>query len=179
MRRASSLLVLVGTLLACSSALGGSPHLGATATPVTTPTCVYRQNGALPDLSCTPGAVNRHVTQSNIHKTICVKGWTATIRPAANITGPEKLVSMRQYGFMFGSSPTGYEYDHLIPLELGGAPNATSNLWPEPHHPATGKGSYTKDGIENALRNAVCSGKITLALARREIRKDWTKVTIP
>ncbi|MGW4994883.1 hypothetical protein ACWEQ3_46110 [Streptomyces mirabilis] len=35
----------------------------------------------LPDSSCTPGSYNPNVTQSNIHSTICVSGWTATVRP--------------------------------------------------------------------------------------------------
>jgi hypothetical protein len=38
-------------------------------------------NLPLPDSSCTPGAYNPDVTQSTIHSTICVSGWTATARP--------------------------------------------------------------------------------------------------
>jgi hypothetical protein len=30
-------------------------------------------------------------------------------------------------------SPSNYEEDHFIPLELGGAPKNPKNLWPEPH----------------------------------------------
>ncbi|MGW4529241.1 hypothetical protein [Amycolatopsis sp. NPDC004378] len=35
----------------------------------------------LPDPACTPGALNPDVTQASIGSTICVSGWTATIRP--------------------------------------------------------------------------------------------------
>jgi hypothetical protein len=32
-----------------------------------------------------------------------------------------------------------YELDHLVPLEVGGAPSTATNLWPEPNsHPAPG-----------------------------------------
>lgn len=36
------------------------------------------------------------------------------------------------------------------------------NLWPESH-----RNSFKKDGLENSLNQRVCSGKITLANARR------------
>ena len=57
--------------------------------------------------------------QATIGRTICVSGWTKRVRPPERITEPEKLASMRAYGD--GASPHGYEYDHLVSLELGGA----------------------------------------------------------
>src|SRR5439155_11408184 len=36
--------------------------------------CGLRDNGALQDRSCTPGAIDPHVTQADIHSTICVSG---------------------------------------------------------------------------------------------------------
>jgi hypothetical protein len=44
----------------------------------------------LPDSSCTPGSYNPDVTQSNIHSTICVSGWTDTVRPSTSYTNPLK-----------------------------------------------------------------------------------------
>jgi hypothetical protein len=35
----------------------------------------------LPDPVLTPGAINLNVTQENIQQTVCVKGYTKTIRP--------------------------------------------------------------------------------------------------
>lgn len=134
--------------------------------------CHYRADGALPDATCTPGAINHAVTQQTIKKTICKQGWTATIRPPASVTEPEKFASMRAYG---DSTAVGeaakYEYDHLIPLELGGAPNDTRNLWPERR--AGTDGSYAKDKRENRLRVLVCLGTVKLAAARRLMRTDW------
>jgi len=37
----------------------------------------------LPNSHVTPGALNPSVTQANIHSTICVRGYTKTIRPPA------------------------------------------------------------------------------------------------
>jgi hypothetical protein len=52
------------------------------------------------------------------------------VRPAVSITRKEKIASMAAYGATGPSSS--YEYDHLVSLELGGAPNDPRNLWPEP-----------------------------------------------
>ncbi|MBV8598881.1 MAG: hypothetical protein JO017_08675, partial [Actinobacteria bacterium] len=56
-----------------------------------------------------------------------------------------------------------YQEDHLISRELGGSPTDPRNLWPEPYPRAS-----AVDRIENELNAAVCSGKLTLADARRE-----------
>lgn len=150
---------------------------------LTTPTYTYtvptschaRDNGALPDPSCTPGLDNHVVVQSTINKTICVKGWTSTIRPPVSYTEPLKFKLMKAYGD--GSNARDYELDHLIPLELGGSPTSPKNLWPEPHNIVfNGKqeGSYLKDGLENSLRSQVCNGTMKLSAARQEMRSgSW------
>jgi hypothetical protein len=137
------------------------------------PKCKYRARGALPSATCTPGAAYSGVTQRTIKKTICVKGWTDTVRPASSITSRMKLKSMQEYGAT--GSPSAYEYDHLIPLQLGGALDNPRNLWPEPHqiNGANSLGSFDKDGAESHLRALVCAGKMKLAAARRIMRTDW------
>lgn len=151
---------------------------GATTTtpsPATTQRapCRYRAAGALPDRRCTPGAVNRAVTQRTIRTTICTPGWAASVRPDVSVTEPWKFRAMRAYGVstMPGQAQQ-YEYDHLIPIELGGAPLDTRNLFPQPHEPAA-TGSYAKDKVENRLKAEVCAGTVTLAAARKAIRTDW------
>lgn len=119
---------------------------------------------SLPDLKCTPGAADPRVTQANIQSTICVKGYTATVRPPVSVTGPEKLQSQKDYGY---TSNVAGEYDHLTPLELGGSSD-TKNLWFE-----AGKIPNPKDQVENRLHKEVCSGQITLQTAQSEIVKDW------
>jgi hypothetical protein len=119
-----------------------------------------------PDPHCTPGALNPAVTQETIRQTICVAGWTSTVRPPESITEPEKKASLTAYG---DSGPLGaYEYDHLIPLELGGATNDRRNLWPEP-----GGSPNPKDSVESWLRERVCDGRMSLAAAQRAIARDW------
>jgi hypothetical protein len=127
----------------------------------------------LPDKQCTPGALNPDVKQSTINNTICKKGWTKTVRPPTNVTNPMKLTSMAEYGD--SDDKSNYEYDHLISLELGGAPASTKNLWPEPHETSDDHGSFVKDGIENHLKQAICDGDMKLRHAQHIIRTDWRK----
>lgn len=153
----------------------------ATATPVASPPivqseCNYRTGARgepLPDPVCTPGAINPDVTQANINETICKSGWTDTIRPPVSVTGPLKQSLMMKYHTIDPSSRV--ELDHLISLELGGAPSDVHNLWPEPPDPnSTSTGvNNNKDLVENAAKRAVCAGRIPLAQAQEVIAKDW------
>jgi hypothetical protein len=119
-----------------------------------------------PDPRCTPGALNPAVTQRTIARTICHPGWTATVRPPESITEREKRASLAAYG---EAGPLhDYEYDHFVPLELGGATNDARNLWPEP-----GSSPNRKDAVESELRRAVCERRISLAAAQREIVRNW------
>src|SRR4249920_1594275 len=102
--------------------------------PIATAGCSSR-NG-LPDARCTPGATDPRVTQSNIARTICVPGYTKTVRPRVSMTTPIKRTQLVAYGDRGPLSS--YELDHLIPLELGGAPASVANLWPEPWQGALG-----------------------------------------
>ena len=119
-----------------------------------------------PDPSCTPGARDPAVTQTTIDRTICVRGWTETVRPPESVSEREKWASMAAYGDT--GSMDGYEYDHFVPLELGGATNDPRNLWPEP-----GASPNPKDAVEDRLRLAVCNRSISLARAQREIVENW------
>lgn len=159
--------------LAATSALAltlAGLAVGATATPALAGTCSQAYL-PLPDPSCTPGSYNPDVTQSTIHSTICVSGWTTTVRPPTSYTNPLKAQGIIDYGYS-DTSMSDYEEDHLVPLELGGAPSDPANLWPEPHYGV--KTAYTKDGVETKLKNAVCGGQITLSSARSAIRTNWT-----
>jgi hypothetical protein len=119
-----------------------------------------------PNPGCTPGALNPAVAQATIDRTICTDGWTETVRPPESVTEQEKAASMAAYGDT--GSLSRYEYDHFVPLELGGATNDSRNLWPEP-----GASPNPKDAVENELRSEVCDGQISLVAAQREIVKDW------
>jgi hypothetical protein len=119
-----------------------------------------------PDPRCTPGALNPAVTQATIGQTICRSGWTDTVRPPESVTEREKVASMAAYGDR--GSPADYEYDHFVPLELGGATNDPRNLWPEP-----GASPNPKDAVEDALNAKVCGRRMTLAHAQQAIVANW------
>jgi hypothetical protein len=127
----------------------------------------------LPDAGCTPGAVDQAVTQDNIQQTICVANYTARVRPPTSYTTPLKQTLMPAYG-LAGLAIADFELDHLISLELGGAPRDVANLWPEPW---TGSlNARQKDVVETFLRTQVCRNAITLGEAQREIAVDWVAV---
>jgi hypothetical protein len=128
----------------------------------------------LPDPSCQPGATYSAVTQSTIGSTICVSGWTSTVRPPSSYTTALKITQIAQYGYS-DTSTADYEEDHLIPLELGGNPTSVLNLWPEPRYDTGGTTltSSSKDSVENKLKKAVCAGTVTLAAARSAIATNW------
>ena len=107
----------------------------------------------------TPGVLNPDVTQATIGSTICVHGWTKTIRPPTDYTNALKVRQMREYGV--GGQPSDYQEDHLISLELGGHPTDPRNLWPEPYPRAS-----AVDAIENELNRRVCSGDLSLERAQ-------------
>jgi hypothetical protein len=107
----------------------------------------------------TPGVVNPEVTQATIGSTICVRGWTRTIRPPTDYTNELKARQLREYGVH--GPPSAFQEDHLISLELGGHPTDPRNLWPEPYPRAA-----EVDRIENELNDKVCSGELTLAEAQ-------------
>jgi hypothetical protein len=112
------------------------------------------------------------VSQANITTTICRHGYTASIRPPVRVTDREKLASAAAYTYT-GSLYTA-EFDHLIPLELGGDPNDPANLWAQPNDRAGATTTYnTKDTLEDDLNRRVCSGEMTLATARRAIATNW------
>lgn len=128
--------------------------------------CVSAFAGILPTV---PGALNPGVTQANIKQTVCVPGWTKTVRPPVSVTGKIKRALLAKES---DKNAANYELDHLISLQLGGAPADIANLWLEPY--AGPCGARHKDVIETALKREVCAGRLTLEQAQQAIRTDWT-----
>ncbi len=139
--------------------------------PDKTSGCV--SSGGLPDPECTPGALNPAVTQQTIGTTICVAGYSESVRPPTSYTSPLERQLLVAYG-QGGASPADFELDHLISLELGGAPRDVANLWPEPY--AGDVNARQKDRVENYLHSQVCSGARLLSEAQRLIATDWVSV---
>lgn len=123
-----------------------------------------RRSQGLPDPACTPGSV---LTQDAA--TVCRAGYAAGVRDVSAATRRAVLAAYDDVDPPRGA----YELDHLIPLELGGG-NDAANLWPEPALGA--RNAYDKDLAENALRGAVCGGRIALVEAQRTMATDWRTV---
>ena len=163
----------IGTLFALAALpaavwaqdFGGVEHQGAYGV-------VHPIADARPHADLTPGAIDPRVTQDDIHETICVRGYTRTVRPQEEYTGHLKRRQIREYGYT-DRRLRDYEEDHLIPLEIGGNPTDPRNLWPEPRHVLGGWGAKRKDKLENTLHRLVCRGRLPLVQAQREIAGDW------
>jgi hypothetical protein len=120
----------------------------------------------LPDPAKTPGVLNPAVTVSTIKTTICVHGWTSTVRPVVGVT--DKL---RKADTPAGFAPGDGELDHLVSIEDGGAPADTKNLWwmrYKDHY-----GARVKDVLETKVSRQVCAGKLTLDQARAALLPNW------
>ena len=130
-----------------------------------------------PDPIRTPGVKNPDITQDNIRETICNPRWsTKSVRPPASYTNRLKIEQIREYGYS-DFTLKDYEEDHFIPLELGGNPTDSRNLWPEPMETSIPDGgAHSKDKVENYLHAEVCAGSLTLEQAQREITEDWYRV---
>jgi hypothetical protein len=144
--------------------------VGGASTQVTAARKCHSRAG-LPDLRCTPGALNPDVNKRNLALTICVPNWTDTIRPPTSYTDNLKAQGIEDYGYE-DKRLSSYEEDHLIPLSVGGSPRSPENLWPEPYSGAFG--ARTKDKLERFLHKRVCDGLIRLSKAQKAFR-DWKR----
>jgi hypothetical protein len=175
LRRVAALLAVPALaalgLFGLSAAAAPAAHADSAAATATCSTAYL----PLPDPSCTPGVLNPDVTQDTIDSTICVSGWTSTIRPSTSYTNKLKAEGIVAYGYS-DTTMADYEEDHFLPLELGGSPTDPANLWPEPRYATDSSGltSSSKDSVENKLKTAVCNGTVTLADAQNAIMTDWT-----
>jgi hypothetical protein len=139
-----------------------------------------------PNRRATPGALDPRITQATIHDTICQPAYLDTVRPSIAYTDPIKDKMLADHHLPGGVQH--YELDHFIPVELGGHPTSTRNLWMEPYGdathplrssdkwPADGSilaGANQKDEVETTLNKHVCEGTITLKNAQDKIRTDW------
>lgn len=114
-------------------------------------------------------ALNPAVTQATIAETICMTGWTRTIRPYVSEMKMIKAELLAAIGEPI-EHRNRYELDHIIPLALGGAVIDRRNLALQPIEEA-----HQKDAVEACLSSLVCQGKIELEDAQSAIWEDWRK----
>jgi hypothetical protein len=117
---------------------------------------------SVPDESLTPG-VTREVTKEDI----CSPGVREGFYPIpANVA-----VSVFQQYRIENPQPRSYEVDYLITPSLGGADDIR-NLWPQPY--ASGEwNAHVKDALEHHLHDLVCTGRLDLKTAQRDIASNW------
>jgi hypothetical protein len=164
--RRTLVFVALLTVAGCSSGGAGSASSTSTATvggavvaaSTTTASSHLRPPGAVPGALADP--------QPPLSQ-LCSPGYTKTVRPPASYTDDLKRRQLAQFGYA-DRDPSHYEEDHLVPLELAGAPRDERNLWPQPWPEAR-----QKDREENNLHAGVCSHRLSLADAQRQMLADW------
>ena len=91
-----------------------------------------------------------------------------------NVTPEMKAAAAAHYGVP-KSDWSGYEFDHLIPLAIGGD-SSIDNVWPQPH--GDPDGSNGKDRLEDLLYREMAAGSITQADAVKQIYGWFTAVNM-
>lgn len=127
----------------------------------------------LPDKVLTPGATNPNVSQQTIDQTICVPGYSSSIRPPVSYTDALKITQIKQYGYQ-DTNTANYEEDHFIPLSVGGNPTDPHNLWPQPRNTQP-YNAGVKDTLEYTLYKMVCDRQLDLSVAQQAIVSDWVQ----
>ncbi len=114
------------------------------------------------DPRVTLGVANPVVTDANVRTTICVSGWTKTVRPPVSYTDKLKRELLPP-----GANIADFELDHVWPIEDGGDPKNPDNLrlqrWTGPD------GARAKDVVETAVHRAICAGTMTIAQGHAEL----------
>ena len=98
---------------------------------------------------------------------ICSKGYTKTVRDVPDFLKNQVFAA---YGIA-SREPGEYEVDHVVPLEIGGS-NSLKNLFAQSFRTQPWN-AHVKDRLENKLHELVCSGKLDIRQAQREIASDW------
>ena len=116
----------------------------------------------VPNQELTPGAT-RTVTREDI----CSPGVADDFYP---IPGPMASTVFESYR-IDNPRPRSYEVDYLITPALGGADDVR-NLWPQPYGSGVWN-AHVKDALEAHLHHLVCTGKLDLEVAQRDIAENW------
>jgi hypothetical protein len=154
-----------------------TPTVSATAAPSVTvsatPTPASHSPSPTPTHPPSPaedvlaGRTNPAVTQATVHSTICVSGYTATIRPPWSVTSKVKAEMAAEQHV----SVADVILDHVVPLEGGGAPGSLTdhrNFMLQPRAQ-----SYVKDRLEDEMRDDICSGRVPLHTAQVAMADGW------
>jgi len=98
---------------------------------------------------------------------LCSGGYVKKTTPPPSVIDPIKAAQVAA-GNYADRDPSHYVEDHLVPVELGGAPTDQRNLWPQ-----TTAMSAVKDRDERHMHAEVCAGHVTLAAAQAQMVANW------
>ena len=153
-------------LLACALVLGCTTGQQPSTQPAQTATLASPRS----PFQEPPGVFSADVTKANIATTICVSGWTATVRPPTSYTQALKRTMLLRAG-VDRAQAAAYELDHFLPLAIGGHPRSEDDLWLQRWDGEWN--ARVKDRLERKLQVMVCVGEIPLHTARLAIQQDW------
>lgn len=120
--------------------------------------------------------LNADVTSATQNQTICVSGYTKTVRPSTSFTHAIKKRLLLTNGLDYEIDKANYELDHIIPLALGGHPRNPQNLVLQAWEGEVG--AKRKDRLEAKLHCLVCNGRLDLEIAQEAIWTDWMSAHI-
>jgi hypothetical protein len=132
--------------------------------------CLAGRGGTEPDPICTPGSVG--TTDQDL---VCAPRFQETKRPDGRTWTNPRTIAIVAYG-IDEKDLSRVQYDHRIPLSLGGADD-TSNLFPFVSDLPGSTTHNSKDAIEYSTWYAVCRAHtVTLDAAQRAFMGDWRVV---
>ena len=127
----------------------------------------YRDGAIGTDPSCAPGELDPAVTENTAH-TVCSGAWVTDVsrRQPLPSTLDKLLIEYQLPG-----NPVTYALAWVIPVEDGGSPTSTNNLYPLPRNGFGGQ--QTRTAVANQLHHEICSHKITVTQAAETLQGDW------
>lgn len=114
--------------------------------------------------------VSPYVTPQNVQSTICVSGYSHSVRPPAQVTNAIKKQLLDEAGIP-RERIHDFVLDHIIPISSGGAPDDPRNLKLEDREE-----SFLKDRAENRSHDLICTGRLGLREAQATMWRDWRKL---
>jgi hypothetical protein len=149
------------TVSSASASVNASASASASASSSTNEQLCITEEGVrlMPDISATPGKL----CTSNDLDYDGNKYGSKVPTCRGTVTDKMKLSVVKSYNIK-ESDISKFEFDHYVPLALGGA-NDVSNIWPAPKDVVVAKKTYV-DGIVAQLRDNKISPENAVAMAK-------------
>jgi hypothetical protein len=132
----------------------------ATTTAPSASTTTLPATADRPDPHLTPGTV-----ADTDPKVVCQPGYAKAHRHHLSAAAKRRILA----AYHLPPTTKVAEYDHDVPLELGGADTPIANIWPQ----TSAADKRRKDRLEGVLKRLACSHQISLQAAQERIRTYW------